>query len=302
MTDFDPLDTFRASVAAAPDPDRSSRIRDEFRARIATMPADAGGRRPFDPPAPRLRPRLRTAAALAGVALALVLAAGGALWPRGDRTGSPSLDELAVAAARQPDRPLAEGQHLYRSERSTDDGGQPTLEAQWTAADGTGRRQVGPLAPGSGATTPPTVTEHPEPDGLRFAGLTYGELRDLPTEPTALVQALRRSGATDGSSTVADAHALADVLSLAVTPPGVAAAAVDALGALGGVAVGPVTDDAGRTGVGVRGVAADGSTWLVVLDPGTGRARAFEPHGADDAAPVPARLWLDQQITDGAPR
>lgn len=303
MTDFDPLDTFRSAVLT-PDRQRSERIRDEFRARIATMATDEDGRRPFDPPTPtrtKQSPRQPLLALVAMVAV-LALATGGALWLEDDRTPALSVDELAIVAATQPGRTLDAGDYLYRAERSSD-GNQPaTLESQWTAVDGTGQRVVTALQIGRPGEHPPSLTLYTEPGSLQFARLSYDELWSLPTNPTALIARLRQLGATDGPLAVDDARALADVLALAVTPPEVASAAVQALAQLGGTAIGPAQDGAGRTGIGVRGINDDGTTWLVVLDPVSGRALGFQPHWSGEPGVGPSRSWIDQQITDSLPR
>ncbi len=140
MTDFSPLDTFRDPVGE-PDPARSSRIRDEFRARIATMAPDDEGRRPFDPapnPSPRswTRPR-QPVLALAALGLVLLLAGIGAVV-LSPSAPSGSLDELALTAATRSDTYLQDGQYLYLSERTVAHGSTSQRD-QWTANNGTGQ-------------------------------------------------------------------------------------------------------------------------------------------------------------------
>ena len=240
------------------------------------------------------------ALALVGLVAVLGIAVGGALRLRTPAAPTPSIDELAAAAAATPDQVLASGQYLYRTERASDGGAPPTMTSQWTATDGTGQRVVAALQIGAPGQTSPSLSVYPEPGCLQFARLSYDQLRNLPSNPEALVQQLRDLGASDGTRPTDDARALADVLALAVTPPDVAAAAVQALEQIGGAVVGTVSDGAGRFGTGVRGIDPDGHAWLVVLDPATGRAIAFEPNWTSSSTSL-SRVWIDQGVTEGLP-
>lgn len=292
MTDFDPLDSFRASVVTD-DPERSERIRNEFRARIATMATDAEGRRPFDPAPRPLRARRQPVLALVSMVVVLGVATAGA-FVLGDRaTLTPSLDELAMTAASRADQELEPGQVLASTLRRADVGEAMTLETQWIATDGTGQQVVTAFALNPSA---PSVTVFHEPGSLQFAGLHYDELRALPANPVALLDRLRQ--ARGGSSRPSDdALAIAELLALTVTPPDVAAGAMQALAELGGTPIGPTQDPSGRTGVGVEGFDADGTRWLIVLDPATGRAMGFETSGPD-GSPGVSRAWIDQRVTN----
>ena len=242
MTDFSPLDTFR-DTGGAPNPARSTRIRDEFLARIATMAPDDEGRRPFDPPrAPSthswIRPR-QPVLALVALALVLVLAGAGALVLSPSQR-SDSLDDLALAAASRSDTALDDSQYLFVSERTTAHGN-TSQRNQWTASNGTGQAATAALSIRP-ASDPPTMTEYPTPGSLDFAGLSYAELRALPTEPSALLDELDRHGVVNSGRPGAQALALARLLALEVTPPAVGEAAIEALGQLGGTAIGAVPD------------------------------------------------------------
>lgn len=302
MTELTPLDTFR-EPSGADDPERSRRIREDFRARIATMPADADGRRPFDPvPAPRTTSARRHVPALAltgvVVVVALVVVGVSRLSPSSGRSG---FDQLATAAAQRPDAMLADGQYLHVAARATTAEGD-SMRQQWTSADGTGQTIVAPLDLRV-AGDPPSATRYPTPGSLAFAGMTYEQLRTLPVEPTSLVERLRQLGVIASATPDGRASALAEVLALDVTPPDVAAAALRALEQMGGERIGAVPDAAGRVGEGLRGDNGDGTSWLVVIDPRTGIAMALHPQ-MDPAHPtsrVDGKVWTEQGITDQLP-
>lgn len=308
MTDFDPLDTFRATVVPT-DQQRSDRIREEFRARIATMAPDDEGHRPFDPRHPttiRTAPRVKRQPllALASLAIILGLAAGGAFLTQHNRTGATSLEELAAVARTQPDIGLDAAQYLHRIEQSADGSSPDAVEEQWTARDGTGRTSTSAMSIGPAGTVEPSTTLFTTPGSLQFAHLSYDQLRRLPTDPNALLARLNELGVAKGPRAVDQAEAVTEVLALAVTPPEVVAAGVQALAQLGGTAIGPVQTSGGASGLGVQSTNDDGTTWVVVLDPNTGRALAFHPNverGSSLTNAMPYRVWVEQQITDALP-
>jgi hypothetical protein len=304
VTDFSPLDTFR-ETAGPPDPARRNRIRDEFRARIATMASDEEGRRPFDPAdAARTsswtRPR-QPAFALAALALVLVLAGAGALVLPSSQ-GSDSLDDLALAAASRSGTALSDGQYLYLSEHTIAHGASIQHD-QWTATNGTGQAMTAPLSLGAPSSDLLGITVYDKPGSLDFAGMTYDELQSLPAEPSALLDRLDELDVASGGRPGAQAIALGRLLALQVTPPEVGAAAIRALGRLGGTTIGAVPDAAGRVGVGVRGTNGDGTTWLVVVDPSSGVAMAAHEtvDPATPAAAAPGRVWISQDVTTSLP-
>jgi hypothetical protein len=235
----------------------------------------------------------------------LGLITGGALMLRDDPATAAPFEQLALAAASQPDTTLDEGLYLHRSERAGGDDNGPVVRERWTASNGTGQEVVSAATIGPPGSTVPSLTVFTEPGSLQFAGLTYDELRALPTAPDALLSTLRRLGAVQGDGAAADAAALADVLALDVTPPDVAAAAVRALERLGGAVVGPMTDAQGRTGSALEGSNDDGTRWIALLDTDTGRALGFYPAvpaGTDAAGAEPYRIWLDQDVTTSLPQ
>ena len=304
MTDFAPLDTFR-DAAGLPDAERTTRVREEFRARIATMAADDEGRRPFDPPRtpqPSHDRSRRPALAFVAVAALLLIAGAGAFLGRPGGRAPTGLEELAVHAGAQADQPLGTSDFLYLVDATTDRGSSTTRE-QWTAPNGTGQARVASLPLAPEGHDPTAMTLYPAPGSLDFAGMTYQELRDLPTEPEPLLDRLRQLGVASISRPGAQAEAVAGVAALHVTPPAVVAAAIRALEQLGGRDIGPVPDSHGRVGIGIRGDNGDGTTWLVVIDSGSGAALAVHDR-MDPGAPVGStsgRVWMDQSITTSLP-
>jgi hypothetical protein len=304
MTDFAPLDTFR-DAAGLPDDARTTRVREEFRARIATMAADDEGRRPFDPPRtpqPSHGPSRRAALALVAVAALLLIAGTSAFLGRPGGRASTGLDELALQAGARADQPLGTSDFLYLVDATTDRGSSTTRE-QWTAPNGTGQARTTSLPLTPEGHDPTAMTLYPTPGSLDFAGMTYQDLRDLPTEPEPLLDRLRQLGVASSSRPGAQAEALAGVAALRVTPPAVGAAAIRALEQLGGRDIGPVPDTHGRVGVGIRGDNGDGTAWLVVIDAGSGAALAVHDRmdrGAS-AGSTSGRVWMDQSITTSLP-
>lgn len=306
MTDFAPLDTFR-DAAGLPDAERTTRVREEFRTRIASMAADDDGRRPFDPPRnpqPELDRTPRPVLALAAVAALLVIAGTGAFLGRPGGRTSTGLEELALRAGAQADQPLGASHYLRLVEATTDRGSSMTRE-QWTASNGTGQARTAALPLTTEGHDVPAMTTflpmtlYSTPGSLDFAGMTYQQLRDLPTEAEPLLDRLRQLGVASSSRPGAQAQAVAGVAALDVTPPAVVAAAIRALEQLGGRDIGPVPDPNGRVGVGIRGDNGDGTTWLVVIDSGSGAALAVHDRMDPDepVGSVSGHVWMDQSIT-----
>jgi hypothetical protein len=308
VTDFDPLDSFRGDIGE-PDIDRRDRIRADFRARVASLPPDRQGRRPFDPPRPPAPSRSplasrRPALVLAALVLTLGVIGGTSVWLRGDHTSTAPVEQLAATAASQPDTALDHGQYLHRSEQLGDQTSGPVVRERWTAPDGTGQEAVSAMSVAPPGSSVPSLTVFTVPGSLQFAGLTYDELRSLPTEPDELLRALRRLGAVRADDEAASAAALTDVLALDVTPPDVAATALHALSLVGGSVTGSMTDGTGRTGVAIEGTNADGSRWIALIDPATGRSIGFypaAPPGPGPASATPYHYWIDQDIVDSLP-
>jgi hypothetical protein len=305
MAESTSLETFRASVGQ-PDLERSLRIREEFRARIATMAPDELGRRPFDnvvpEPTPTVhRPRSQPALALAALAVVLVLAAAAAFLLR-ERPTAGSFQQLTAAARSQVDVTLDDGQYLYLAER-TSANDSATLRQQWADRDGTGQATEAAMTIGPAGSSVPSMTVYDAPGSLEFAGMSYEQLRTLPTDPDALLGRLAELGVARPGVPADQAEAVAAILALHVTPPDVAAAGIQALQIIGGSSIGPVTDRDGRSGVGLRGANGDGTAWLVIIDASSARALAFHPHAPSATSHDSAgRVWTDQGITDSLPR
>jgi hypothetical protein len=304
MTDFAPLDTFR-EAAGLPDAERTTRVREEFRARIASMAPDEEGRRPFDPP-PSPRPMgervRRPMLAWATVAVLTLVVATGAVIGRASGPSATEIEQLAHQADVRADQPLGSENFLRLVDTTTDHGSSTTRE-QWTASNGTGQARVASLTLTPEGRNPAAMTVYPTPGSLDFAGMSYDELRALPTEPQPLLDRLNQLGLASGSQPGAQAEAVAAVAALDVAPPAVVGAAVRALGQLGGRAIGPVPEASGRVGVGIRGDNGDGTSWLVVIDARSGAALAVHDR-MDPGAPVgttPGRVWVDQSITTSLP-
>jgi hypothetical protein len=137
------------------------------------------------------------------------------------------------------------------------------------------------------------------PAGEAFDGRSYDQLRGLPSEGPLLaarLEALTGEPAGDWDGTVAS------VLGMLIEPvvrPEVRAGLVELLAVRGLVAIGTVTDRAGRPGSGF--VVADGAwRWTVVVDSATGRVRAWEVRRAGAAVPDSYVVVLAAEIVTEA--
>jgi hypothetical protein len=307
----DPLETFRDD-SREPSPEAIDRVTKRLTDRLASLPPDEEGRRPFEArraePAKVARPSRRVLA-LAAVAVLAPLTLGLVVLFTGDSVEEPvPVAQLSAMALERPDRPLSEGEYHYRVEESALAGDQPVLRIErWITTDGSGReaRTTPATAGAPGAGTDPTVTARTAADALDFAGLSYAELRALPTDPAALIQRLEERGLISRSDESAAAATLAELLSFQITKPAVRAAAIDALGLLGGRSVGTSDDGSGRRGVAVMGDNPDGMHWVMVIDPSTILARAFHPRTSWIPASTTAmplhRRWQDQAVVAALP-
>jgi hypothetical protein len=308
----DPLETFRGD-SREPSPEAIDRVTKRLTDRLASLPPDEEGRRPFDDrrgePARVARPSRRVLA-LAAVAVLAPLTLGMAMLLTRDSVEEPvPVAQLSAMALERPDRPLDESEYHYRVEESAPPGeNQPVLRIErWITTDGSGREarttRIDAGAPGVGPD--PTVTARTGADPLDFAGLSYAELRALPTDPTALLQRLEDHGLISRSDESGTAATLAELLSFEITEPAVRAAAIDALELIGGRSVGTSDDGSGRRGVAVMGDNPDGTHWVMVMDPGTTLARAFHPRTTwipSSTATLPLhRRWQDQAVVATLP-
>jgi len=222
-----------------------------------------------------------------------------------------SVDELASVAARQVDRPLAPGQYQYVQTTSLtpaiDGGFDLSIDDTWHTIDGSGRHRTSTAQrpaggePGSEAFGPfgPFVDD---PAGLPpFGPFSYDQIRHAPTDPVALLAAVR--AALPGQPTWAAAEQIAVFEALTATPPAVRAAGLKALALLGYQPMGVVTDPLGRSGVGFQAETPEG-TEVLAFDPATGRALADwnSPAGGPATAETATRwlAWSGAVISDQA--
>jgi hypothetical protein len=313
VADRHPLETFRADIRL--DPDRRERITAQVAERVRRSAPDTNGRRPFverpaqdllpssgphkppaAPPAQRGLPDRRALIAAATVLVAVLgLSITAGLRHSGTAVDALTVDDLAVAARQGGERELGEGEHVYHAEETghaTATG--PELVEQWIASDGTGRSRrttSSPLTLVADAPLPPTA-----PEAMDFAGLSYQELRTLPTDPSSLLDRLMELGVVEDRRSPDMVGVLAELLTFDVTPAEVRGTIVRSLALLGGEVRGVVADARGRRGVAVSGHSRDGTGWTVIIDPANGLALA-----ANTAASIPGprppdrpswRLWF----------
>jgi hypothetical protein len=215
------------------------------------------------------------------------------------------LTELAARAVNRPDADLAPGTYLHRilTEGSTvaaagdyAPGFQFGRTEQWLSSDGLGlNRQLEQRFVPSGPGDPPftdstAVRDQPVEVEQYFLNSTlyYDDIRDLPPDSQALIDAIRVRLSGSGDDVVAEV--VAAILALDTTPPAVRAAGFDALALLGARPVGPVTTYGGAQGAGYRASRPDGGAWLLVVDPRTTRVLAFA-RGVGEGE----RAWSDAE-------
>lgn len=222
---------------------------------------------------------------LAVAAVAALLAAGGLALSRGrdeatTTAGLPelSLADLASVAVRLPDRPLGPGQYEYQRRESgsvaADGRWSVVTDEVWTTIAGTGRqvhtasvRAVG-TAPDQNEAQPSTSSVDVDA-GAGWFGFSYEDHRAAPTDAVGL-RSLLEAKVGPMRSPGETAAVVASVLSDAVTPPAVRAAAMGILDAAGFRSIGPVEDPDGRQTLGfARADDAAGVTEIITFDPTT---------------------------------
>lgn len=290
---------------------------------LTALPTSAADREP--------RPR-HTHRVLMGVAAAVVLLALigiVALVRNADDTADVSssvddvpLTEMATQAAAQPDRDLLPGQYLYRAmtEGATFEpsdplaGGHSTMRSEWWLnRENAGLNRTNEAvweATSPGQAQGPIITEPRDvvvsaSQTFMNPELSYDQLRALPTEPDALLAAVREANGGDLGDSALDAQTLAWWLAIDTVPPAVRAAAFSTLSSLGAEPIGRVRTPSGREGVGYGGRGADGREWLLVVDPSSTRLLAFaRGAGVDDRIWIDASRYVeygDQRIVDSLP-
>ncbi|MEJ5255943.1 MAG: hypothetical protein WHS89_11375 [Acidimicrobiales bacterium] len=218
------------------------------------------------------------AVALVALILVTVVAAFSADPSQELQSGLPerSAQELVRLAGLHPDRPLGPGELLYTRvlAANADDGGAVEVRDVWITPDGESydyyRMIDSPQAP-----LPPVPVDPVGPllpNRGAFAGLSYDEVRTMPTTPTAIEEHLERfhrlAPGTENAALV-----VANLAALTVAPPDVRAAAVEIL-LRWGQPVGEATDPLGRPGLLLLGGDPDAVPvprgWAVVIDQTTG--------------------------------
>lgn len=255
---------------------------------------------PLPSRAPTRRLWLPLAAVAAAAAVLLLVA--GLVWPPRDdgadvstSTDSLTLDDLAAMARSQPDAPLGPREYHYQrsivrgigtsvrvtSTGTVGDGAAAYGETEirnWLAADGTGRSYrshmtLRDLETGITTLDPygPSDQRSDEPGTNLTGGVAYEVLRSLDGRSAgALFTTMAVSGAFAMEGEGAAANRLAELMGSPAISPAVRAAAIEALGLVGGRLVGTVTDLDGRSGLAVVGPDLGGTSWMVLLDPTTG--------------------------------
>jgi len=313
-----PLDGFRDHLAEI-SPERSERMRSRVVAFVDADPSSAASANVADRspdaqrastadllelyPAQHTRRRQPRVLLVAAAAVLVVLLAGLAILgrQRGTVTAdqpaplpSPTLRQLADNAGRQSDQPLPDGKSAFRATRfsPSETGGEETEEA-WLAADGKGRVQRTPVSGllssrTSGTTGAPLV--NPVDNARLFDGLSYDELRSLPTDPVPLRAELERSAKTKDVAAIATLAVR--LMSWTVTPPSVRAGGLQLLDSLGYQASGPSTVNA-QSGPSWTVTDVNGNH-TVVFDAGTARPIASfdSPSDASPGDSSAATQWV----------
>ncbi len=257
--------------------------------------------------------RSRRLMAVAAAVLAVVLV-GGALVVQFSGTdsttqfGGESIESITTLAGQQPDHPLGPGEYLHQTweELMASDvslvQSAPVRIDRWTAIDGTGREVSDLLGPApSGVSTSHLVFDvsYNELGRSPFAWFSYEQLRSLPTDAAVLLEEISATLGIPTDDAYLLAGPLAELLMVEVAPPGVRAAAFEALNGLSAQPLGVRTDRAGRDGLafaveGARGIVS------IIVDPMTSAVLEWRssPRGVEPSAEN-ATSWrtvLAQQI------
>jgi hypothetical protein len=350
MTDIELLGEFRLELAEL-EPDRRARMRARILAAMDESQADSVGGDPSGrdgdvgngkpevtvidlrpvatPPRGVLVSGSRRVAIVGALAAVLAIVFGAVTVigrnPGGEvvtHLGVPSpatLRELADAARRQPDRPLASGQYLYTRERYavTTDLSVGTAredvisvfdQETWIDRDGLGRlvnhEQVTMSRTGETLRVEPIASDQSETTPSLFGGgYTYDQLRALPADP-AVLASLLLEGNTNGDPPADYLLSVAtQLLQPAVLPPTVRAALFEVLAMYGVRVVPEATTWNGQPGVGLVGRSQDGDILRVIVDAQTGTLRGWFTYKADGQPPSSANIdewreYVDQAVVD----
>ncbi|MEV5568957.1 CU044_5270 family protein [Spirillospora sp. NPDC052269] len=140
------------------------------------------------------------------------------------------------------------------------------------------------------------------------SAMTFKQVQALPTDPGTLRAALRRMVPPDhptAGRTVDEVvrNCVTDLLSFVPAPPKVRAAAFRAFAAMPGVtSLGPVTDERGRTGIGLRIQFRRGFTDTVIIDPDSSLVLSDSVTGSKAPEQLGKVLYIQVGWTDSAPK
>jgi hypothetical protein len=158
-----------------------------------------------------------------------------------------------------------------------------------------------PVAPGLVKDTGPTTFSVCDRD------MTFKQVQALPSEPGALKAALKRAIPRDHPTAGRTAdevvkNCVTDLLSFVPAPPKVRAAAYRMLAAMPGVtAIGKVTDERGRQGVGLHVRVMRDVADTVIIDPGSSLVLSTSRTVPDVPGKVDKELYVQVGWTDTPP-
>jgi hypothetical protein len=219
-------------------------------------------------------------------------------------------------AAMQPDRPVPAGQYEYRRvERGSQAGyvmngaSMPRslgteVRERWAAPDRPGRLVARASGPGEVGAVSSTgsgagVDQALQPD-VAFSGLSYDQLRWLPTDSASLWDQMVATAVPAGAPGGGAIASVLDRLSESVVRSDVRASLVTLLQARGLRATGPTTDRKGRAGDGFT--LTDGSgTWTLVVDHGSGAVLSWEHRPAGSDVPDAFMAVVETRIVHEVP-
>ncbi|MFG2020900.1 CU044_5270 family protein [Actinomadura geliboluensis] len=200
------------------------------------------------------------------------------------------------------------------------------LIGQWSRPDGrswTGTRGLDPVPMSPKDAAPFRRAGSPDPNPIRPTldkdtgtktflvcdrGMTFKQVQALPTDPGELRSALKRAIPRDhptagGTPDEVVKNCATDLLSSVPVPPKVRAATYRMLAAMPGVtAVGAVTDERGRKGVGLHVRVMREVADTLVIDPESSFVLSLSRTTANVPGEVDKTLYLQAGWTDSAPR
>ncbi len=225
-----------------------------------------------------------------------------------------SLADLAALEAAQPDQPLSAGEFAYSRVERGELSGQGAFQVEqllvrttrerWAPPSGPGRSLTGPTdaRPFDDPTAPPQpflpAADDPLAQASAFSGLSYDQLRQLPTESAALRSVLAATGTRSGDTRLGLVELSLDLLAEPATPPAARRALVALLADEGMQAADPAADRRGRPGAAFAIPARDGTgTWSVVIDPANGHLLGWDYTDPGTGLRNRYAVYLDQSIT-----